>query len=54
MNFLLERDKNNRFNLIGGMTFAVLLAVLLFGFADQSLLSPLINPLLIYFFKKYR
>lgn len=37
--------------MIGGMAFAVFLAVLLFGFADQSLLSPLINPLLMYFFR---
>jgi len=32
------------------MTFLLALAVLLVGFADQSLLSPLLNPLLLDFF----
>lgn len=32
------------------MTFALFLALLLFNFADQSLLSPLLNPLLRNFF----
>jgi len=32
------------------MTFILFLALLLFNFADQSLISPLLNPLLRDFF----
>jgi len=51
MKFVLDRNHNKTFKLIGGLAFFVFLAVLLFGFADQSMLSPLINPMLMYFFK---
>lgn len=51
MKFVPDKDKNSNFKLIGGLAFVVFLAVLLFGFADQSMLSPLLNPLLMYFFK---
>lgn len=50
MKLFLNRDKNTRFKLIGGSAFVVFSAVLLFGYADQSMLSPLINPLLMFFF----
>ena len=33
------------------MSFALFLALLLFNFADQALLSPLLNPLLQDFFR---
>lgn len=50
MKLLLNRDKKNSLKIMGGSIFAVFLAILLFGYADQSLLSPLINPLLTFFF----
>lgn len=50
MKLLFKKDKNTKLKIIGGSAFVVFLAVLLFGYADQSLLSPLINPLLTFFF----
>jgi len=50
MKSLLNNKKHNNFKIFGGTAFVVFLAVLLFGYADQSLLSPLINPLLTFFF----
>lgn len=50
MKLFLNRDKNTRLKIIGGSAFVVFLAVLLFSYADQSMLSPLINPLLLFFF----
>ncbi|MBN1272369.1 MAG: MFS transporter [Candidatus Aminicenantes bacterium] len=41
---------NRASKIFGGATFFLFLAVLFFDFADQSLLSPLLNPLLSDFF----
>lgn len=46
----LTRGRGPTIIIAHAMIFALLLALLLFNFADQSLLSPLLNPLLHHFF----